>query len=66
MTVEQLIEELKKHGPNKIVVVAGYEGGHDEVDSVSEIRLILNANTEWWYGKHEQDDAGECHAISIG
>ena len=68
MTVQELIEELEKHDPEKMVVVAGYEGGHNEANSVSEIRLKLNANTAWYYeeyGKHEEDDDGECHAIYI-
>jgi hypothetical protein len=65
MNVEQLIEELKKHDPKKMVVVAGYEGGHNEIDMVSEIRLNLDVNTRWYYGKHEQDQDGACHAIAI-
>ena len=30
-----------------------------------EIRLKLNAHTEWYYGNHEGDDKGECHGILI-
>jgi hypothetical protein len=66
MKVKELIEELQKCDPEKMVVVAGYEGGHDEISGAGEIRLKLNVNTEWYYGKHEEDDEGECHAISIG
>jgi len=67
MKVKELIEELQKCDPEKMVVVAGYEGGHDEIGGVEEIRLKLNVNSEtWYYGDHEQDENGECHAISIG
>ena len=65
MKVKELIEELQKCDPEKMVVVAGYEGGHDETGSVEEIRLKLNVNTERYYGDHEQDENGECHAIFI-
>jgi hypothetical protein len=65
MNVKELIKELQKHNPEKMVVVPGYEGGHNEVGRVGEIRLILNANTEEYYGTHEQDDDGGCHAIEI-
>lgn len=66
MKVRELIEELKRHDPEKPVVVDGYEGGCDDVSLVEEIRLNLNVNTEVYFGKHEQGDAGECPAIRIG
>ena len=65
MKVKELIEELQKHDLEKIVVVPGYEGGYDEISGVGEIRLKYNAHTEWYYGKHEEDDEGECLGISI-
>jgi hypothetical protein len=66
MKVKELIEELQKLDPEKMVVTAGYEGGYDEISGAGEIRLKLNVNTAWYYGKHEQDNDGECNAISIG
>ena len=66
MKVKELIEKLQKLDPEKMVVTSGYEGGYDEISETKEIRLKLNANTAWYYGKHEQDDEGECHAVSIG
>ena len=66
MKVKELIEEIQKLDPEKMVVTAGYEGGYDEIDGACEIRLKLNVNTAWYYGKHEQDENGECHAILIG
>ena len=67
MKVKELIEELQKLDPEKMVVTAGYEGGYQEISGVGEIRLKLNVNVEtWYYGDHEEDEEGECHAISIG
>ena len=66
MTVKKLIEELQKLDPEKMVVTSGYEGGYDEISGAEEIRLKLNANTAWYYGEHEHDYSGECHAVSIG
>ena len=65
MKVKELMKELQKHDPEKMVVVAGYEGGYDEISGAGEIRLKLNAHTEWYYGRHEEDENGECHGISI-
>lgn len=67
MTVEQLIEELKKHDPQKLVVVSGYEGGRESDFRVTQTKLRMNANTESYYGPHEPDDEhGETNAIWIG
>ena len=65
MKVKELIEELQKHDPERMVVVAGYEGGYDEISGAGEIRLKLNAHTEWYYGNHEENDKGECLGILI-
>jgi len=66
MTVKELIEELQTFDPEKMVVIAGYEGGFDEVHDADEIRLKLNVHTASYYGKHEQHDDGECHAVCLG
>jgi len=65
MNVKALIEELQKYDPEKLVVISGYEGGHAEVTSASEIRLKLDVNTAWYYGPHEEHKDGECHAVNI-
>ena len=59
MTEKHFIELLQMLDPFKKVVIAGYEGGFNEVTGVGQVKLKLNVNTEWYYGKHEQDDAGE-------
>jgi hypothetical protein len=65
MTVKQLIGQLERLDPEQMVVANGYEGGYDEILAAVPIRLKLHAHTDWWYGKHEQDDNGECLAIHI-
>ena len=65
MNVGELIAELQKQDPSKMVVRAGYEGGLTEVGGISNLRINLNVHTSWYYGKHEEDADGECQAISI-
>lgn len=67
MTVKELIEKLQYEDPEKIIVVSGYEGGYDEIGDISPIQLKLNVNSDeiWYYGKHEESSVGECHAIRI-
>ena len=67
MTVQTLIDKLQKLDPDKMVVVAGYEGLYDEADDVLDVRLKSTANTTcWYYGNHEADINGDCEAVYIG
>ena len=66
MKVKELIEELQQLDPEKRVVIAGYEGGYDDISGAGDIRLRLNVNLDWYYGKHEEHNDGECHAVVIG
>jgi hypothetical protein len=54
MNVKDLIAELQKCDPDMMVVVYGYGGGVNEVRLVEGIGVKLNANTKWYYGKHEK------------
>ena len=53
MKVKELIELLSQMNPELLVVVAGYEGGVDEIDKFEMCDIELNVNTAWYYGKHE-------------
>lgn len=53
MTVKELIEKLKEFDENMRVVVAGYEDGVDDAENVRAVKINLNQNTDWFYGKHE-------------
>jgi len=50
--LSQLASEL-------LVVVAGYEGGVNEVDKSELCDIELNVNDEWYYGKHEMLAEGD-------
>ena len=56
MLVEELIAALQKFDPKLPVIRSGYEGGVDDIESVSATKIALNVNTEWYYGKHETVD----------
>jgi hypothetical protein len=58
MNVQQLIEELQKHPPEMRVIVAGYEGGYNDLDSPKQksIRLNVHPPEDWYYGRHEDED----------
>ncbi len=59
MKVKQLIEVLSQLDPELMVVVAGYEGGVNEVDKSELCDIELNVNDEWYYGKHEMLAEGD-------
>jgi len=69
MNVKQLIEKLSTYDPETMVIIGGYEGGVDEAHQAGEVKIKLNAYTEWYYGKHEvtdrDDDPFDCEAIYI-
>ena len=59
MKVKELIETLSQMDPELMVLIAGYEGGVDEVDKYELCDVELNINTDWYYGKHETLKNGE-------
>lgn len=51
------LAKLLLAGPDLMVTVRGYEGGVDEITSVSPPECIkLNEHDAWYYGKHEYKD----------
>jgi hypothetical protein len=59
MKVKELIETLSQMDPELMVVVAGYEGGVDEVNKYELCDVELNVNDDWYYGKHDILENGE-------
>ena len=57
MTIKELIELLVQYPQEARVVVAGYEGGYNDIANINPIPLQLNVHKEWYYGQHER--AGE-------
>lgn len=58
MTVEELIEELKKLPSDRRVLVQGYEGGYSEARINTSVLVDLNVNKQSWYGPHEKSNPG--------
>jgi hypothetical protein len=58
MNVQQLIEELQKHPPEMRVIVSGYEGGYNDLDSPKQTSIRLNVHEPdlWYYGRHDDED----------
>ena len=54
MNVAELKELLNEYPDTARVVVDGYEGGVNDITGAELIKIKLNANTEWYYGKHER------------
>lgn len=65
MTIQQLTSLLSQYPPDTRVVVAGYEGGFNDIAIHKIIGLKLNANKEWYYGQHEEDESSEIKALLL-
>jgi len=53
MNVDQLIKRLQMYPPDLRVVVRGYEGGYNDVDTFENLKIVLDYHSAWYYGKHE-------------
>lgn len=53
MKVSELITKLQELDQDKMIVISGYEGGCNFPASLAKANIVLNVNTEWYYGKHE-------------
>ena len=53
MNVNQLIKRLQMYPPDLRVVVSGYEGGYNDVDTFENLKIVLDYHEAWYYGKHE-------------
>jgi hypothetical protein len=56
MTVAELIEKLSQiENQEALVMTRGYEGGYNDAGpNFIEIDVVLNVNSEWYYGSHER------------
>jgi len=53
MKVKDLIQELQKLDPELLVVVAGYEGGVDELKNITQYKIELDTYKDWaFFGDH--------------
>lgn len=53
MTVNDLIETLKKYDKDTLVAVNGYEGGVTDKIEVKLIDICPNVYNKWYMGEHE-------------
>jgi hypothetical protein len=60
MNVAQLILELKKHNPDKMVLVSGYEEGYDELHKVHEIKVFHDPSDKHWKGEYSDFPLDQC------
>ncbi len=56
MNVRELIQHLSQLDPEMRVVVAGYEGGFNDITELESCDLRLHVYQDWFYGAHERAD----------
>jgi len=56
MKVKELIELLQTLPQDSDVVVAGYEGGVQDIKEATVCEVNCNVHNEWYYGAHEVID----------
>lgn len=54
MTAQELINILQQYDPATRVIIAGYEGGVNDVIKIIPTKILLDQNSEWYYGAHER------------
>ncbi len=66
MKVKDLIQELQKLDPELLVVVAGYEGGVDELKNITQYKIELDTYKDWaFFGDHRAlDDIEDRFSLS--
>lgn len=64
--VKDLIALLNTYDQEKLVVIPTGQDGYDNVEVVQDVKLRLNAYTDWWLGAHKEDkDNPDTEAIAI-
>jgi hypothetical protein len=56
MNIRELIEMLSRFDPETRVVVAGYEGGFNDITQIQPCEIRLNVYQDWFYGSHAKAD----------
>lgn len=57
MTVSDLISALSNFPPDLPLVTNGPEGGYKNIHRLARIQVLMNVNSEWYYGPHDELDA---------
>lgn len=53
MKVSELIDVLKKHDPEMLVTVDGYEEGNTANIQIDVLKVILKEDSSWYEGEYE-------------
>ncbi len=54
MTAKELIDHLKTLSPDTNICIKGYEDGLDYVSLLRKAKILKDANSEWYYGSHQE------------
>lgn len=65
MTVKELIEELQKYSPDKLVLVTAYEQGYNELEKVTEVKVNYKPSDKYWIGEYRDYPLEECLTSAI-
>jgi len=68
ITVAELIAKLEQYPKSTRVVVAGYEGGYNDISLILERNLELDVNKQDYMGRHDDAEKGKesVKAIFLG
>lgn len=65
MTVKELIEELQKQDPDKLVLVTAYEEGYNELSKIEQIEVRYETSDKHWVGDYTDYPLDECLISAI-
>lgn len=65
MTVKELIEELQKQDPDKLVLVTAYEEGYNELSKVEQVKTFYKPTDKHWVGEYRDYPLDECLVSAI-
>ena len=64
-TAADLIAQLSKLEPDTPIFVSGYEGGFHDATLAESITVEINANSQWYYGPHEDSEEANCEGFLV-
>jgi hypothetical protein len=64
MKVKELIERLKEHDQEAIIVVSAMEDGYHEANTIRPIKARLKPwEAGWWEGQYGESEGSSCNAV---
>lgn len=65
MTIAELIEKLKEHPPETLVLVSGYEGNYDPLNEVRHIMVHHEPTEHYWDGDWTDWPPEKCNTPAV-